>query len=193
MVIIGVDQSYTDSGLAVAKNNKIKYISNLKNKGFSCKAEYRAALKEKLRKIILKIYKHYGTDIKIIVERTRLYSTPSKTGSNKAFISMAYIKSSATLIAAVCDVAYEYGIDVYSVDTGAWKARILGSKKSAGDKKRTSISFVCRLGFADCITEIVTKGKNKGRKRFNDNMADAVCMSLYGFLPEKVQKLKLES
>lgn len=192
MVAIGVDQSYTDTGLAVAFNGKIKYITNSKNKGYSCKAEYRKALKEKIRKIILKVYKKYGTDVEIIVERTRLYSTPSKTDDKKAFISMAYIKSSATLIAAICDVAYEYDINVYSVDTSAWKAQILGSKKSTGDKKRTSISFVCKSGFEDDITEIISSGKNKGKKRYNDNKADAACMALYAFIPDKKKKLKLE-
>ena len=115
-------------------------------------------------------------------------------------VAVKYIKTAATLIAAVVDAAHDYGVKVYSVDTRSWKSKILGSSKSTGyapnlsssTRKDTSIFFVQRKYKID-ISYIVQRGKNKGQTRYNDNIADAICMALYGFLDEKTKKLQLEA
>ena len=103
------------------------------------------------------------------------------------FISTNYIKSTGALIGSIVDVAHEYGIEVYSADTRAWKSSIVGSsKKIKGDKKLATINFVIAKGFEDSIKSI----NKKNNVVYDDDAADSACIALYGFI--KDAKLKLE-
>ena len=83
------------------------------------------------------------------------------------------------------------------MDTRSWKSKIVGSSK--GKKKQV----------------LITKGKNKGKYKTitdnkietleyvknnlgidtkgDDDIADAICISKYGFLPKSLRNLKLET
>jgi hypothetical protein len=195
-IVIGIDQSYTDTGIGLARNGKLLFLQDCDFKGCDTNTEKRKHLENELRTLIETIsIKNVNEDpVIIIMERIRQFSK-----GTDSFISMPYIKAAATLYAVVIDLAWEYSIPVYSVDTRAWKAQILGSakskvkKKGMASKKETSIEKVIELGFYEDIKYVVKAGPNKGEVRFNDNMADAGCIALYGFIPKDAQKLKLEN
>lgn len=168
MVILGIDASYTKTGIGIAKNGELRKIKSIKFKGLNKKYEKRAKLKERLQYYI----NRYKPD-KIIIERTRQFSQ----GQNP-FIAMPMIKAGISILTIVVDIAYENGISVYSVDTRSWKSQVVGtSKPKNGNKKLPTIEFVESLGFE--VNE-------------DDDAADAGCIALYGFIPEEKQKLKLE-
>lgn len=165
MTSVALDTSYKRTGLAVAINNQVVTVHSVKFKTKDTKTEKRQKVAKRLEYLI----KRYSPDI-IITERTRQFSA--------GFMSMPAIAAQVTMTAVVVDVAFKYGIPVYSVDTRSWKAQILGtSKPKGGDKKRPALEFVETLGF---------------ELNNNDDAADAACMSLYPFIPKEKQKLKLE-
>lgn len=155
MIIMGIDASYTRTGLAIAEDGKLKAVKSIKFKGLKKKPEKRANLRKKVEKYI----KKYQPDM-IIVERTRQFST-----GDKPFIAMAMIKTGISMLTTIIDVAYENGIQVYSVDTRAWKSAVIGtSKPKGGDKKLPTLEYVKSLGF-DVYDD--------------DDAADGACIALF--------------
>lgn len=192
-VVIGIDQSYADTGITVAVNGKIKKIYDINYKGIKGNTAKRAHMAYWIERLINKIPD--GHELIIITERIR---TRSHTTGGREFISNDYIKSTGALVATIIDVAERYGVDVYSVDTRSWKAQVLGSaiskKKKSGvvARKETAVQKVISLGFKEEISYRLKSGPNKGKLKYNDNMADSACIALYGFIPEYKQKLKPE-
>lgn len=161
MIIMGIDASYTRTGLAIAEDGKLKTVKSIKFKGLKKKPEKRANLKMKVENYI----KKYQPDM-IVVERTRQFST-----GDKPFIALNMIKTGISLLTTIIDVAYENGIPVYSVDTRAWKSAVIGtSKPKSGDKKLPGLEFVKSLGF-----EVYD----------DDDASDAACISLFYWYAEK--------
>jgi Holliday junction resolvasome RuvABC endonuclease subunit len=155
MVIMGIDASYTRTGLAIAEDGKLKIVKSIKFKGLKKKPEKRANLKMKVENYI----KKYQPEM-IVVERTRQFST-----NDKSFIAMNMIKTGISILTCIIDVAYANGIKVYSVDTRAWKSAVIGtSKPKDGDKKLPGLEFVKSLGF-DVYDD--------------DDAADGACIALF--------------
>ena len=155
MTIIGIDASYTRTGLAIAEDGKLKIVKSIKFKGLKKKPEKRANLKMKVENYI----KKYQPDM-IVVERTRQFST-----GDKSFIAMNMIKTGISILTAIVDVAYENNLKVYSVDTRAWKSAVVGtSKPKGGDKKLPTLEYITSLGF-DVYDD--------------DDAADAACIALF--------------
>lgn len=165
MIVIGIDQSYTRTGIAIVEDNTLIKLYSMNFKKVKSKAEKRNKLREKLRKIL----KRYTPD-KIIVERVRQFSA--------GFMSMNAIACHISITTAIIDVAYEFNLEVVSVDTRSWKSQVLGtSKPKNGDKKYYAKQFIEKLGWE------IDK---------NDDVADAACIAFYGFIPIANQKLKVE-
>ena len=193
-IIIGIDQSYKDTGITLAADRKIKNVISLKLGKLEFNSEKRKVLKDTLNKIVIKML-NKSDDVTIIIERIRL--------SSQGFISMDYIKSIGALNAIIVDVAYNHNIPVYSVDTRSWKSNIIGTSKGEAnpygfdEKKWPTIKWAIRNGYEKYIIEDVkNKRKKKGvvikgerRITYNDNKADSIGIALYGFLPEGKQKL----
>lgn len=155
MTVMGIDASYTRTGLAIAKDGKLEIVRSIKFKGLKSKPEKRANLKKKVESYI----KKYQPEM-IIVERTRQFST-----NDKSFIAMNMIKTGISILTCIIDVAYENNIKVYSVDTRAWKSAVIGtSKAKSGDKKLPGLEFISSLGF-DVYDD--------------DDAADAACIALF--------------
>ena len=190
-VIIGIDEAYAETGIAVGLDGEIKYVKGIKFKGCQNNTQKRQELARELERIVSKLYIKYN--VTVVVERIRLHSH-----SETQFISQDYIKSVGAMLAVIIDTMRKFNVDVYSVDTRSWKAQVLGSSKSSAKKegvvlkKESSVRKAIELGFGEQITSIIKQGKNKGKKKYDDNMADAICITLYGFLPKARQKLKLE-
>jgi hypothetical protein len=66
-------------------------------------------------------------------------------------------------------------------------------------KKAKAVDFIEALG-CDCTlrdangkVEVFKSGPRKGVRKEDDDKADAGCIALYGFIPEKKQKLENET
>lgn len=206
-VVIGIDQSYTRTGITVLCDKEIFEMYSLDFKGYKTNTDKRAILKIKLCEIIEQIVTELDMpdDITIITERIRLRS--------QGFLSENYIKSTGALVAVIVDVADEYHIPVYSVDTRAWKSAIVGSSKTLNNpyginpEKYRTILYLKQRGLLKWIAEeyegrgekgvieanrMVRGRKEKVRIKINDDLADSYCIAMYGFLPKNKQKLKEE-
>lgn len=181
---------------------------NINYAGYKTNTDKRAFLKIKLTDIIEQIITELNApdDITIITERIRLRS--------QGFLSENYIKSTGALVAVIVDVAGEYHIPVYSVDTRAWKSAIVGSSKPLNNpyginpEKYHTILYMRDRGLLHWIAEEYKGRGEKGviwanrrsvdgkkeriRIKINDDLADSYCIAMYGFLPKGRQKLKEE-
>lgn len=197
-IIIGIDQSYTRTGITVLKNKQIHRMKSLDFKGCRNNTEKRELLSDILESLINEAD---SDNIKIITERIRLRS--------QGFLSEAYIKSTGALIATIIDIADTYDIPVYSVDTRSWKSQIVGNSKPLENKyginpeKYRTILHLKQKGLLRFIIEPyngrATKGivnvnidGTKTPCRINDDLADSYCIAMYGYLPKSKQKLKWE-
>lgn len=193
--IIGIDQSYKNTGISVASQKGLEYISSVRLYKLASNTEKRLEVASRVSEIIEQFSKEYIVD-KIIIERIRLQS--------QGFLNIDYIKSIGALNAIIVDTANKYNIPVYSVDTRAWKSKVVGTCKPKENKygvdphKWPTLLFVKNLGFTSDILVPASKKKKgiieiKGEKyMFNDDAADSACIALYGFIPENKQNLMKE-
>ena len=197
-IVIGIDQSYTRTGITILKNKKLVEMKSIDFHDCNNNTEKRRLLKDILSNYILE----YGEEETIIItERIRLRS--------QGFLSEAYIKSTGALVATIIDVANIYDIPVYSVDTRSWKGQIVGDSKPLNNQyginkeKYRTILYLRSKGLLKYIAEPyngrgkqgVVNIKINGKKtpcKINDDLADSYCIAMYGFLPEHKQKLKEE-
>lgn len=202
-VVIGIDQSYTRTGITVLKNKQVYRMKSLDFKECRNNTEKRLEVYTYIETLFKRLLKKEieNKNVIIITERIRLRS--------QGFLSESYIKSTGALIATIIDVAEIYGVPVYSVDTRSWKSQIVGSSKPLDNpyginpEKYRTILYLRDRGLLKYIAEEY-KGKGKkgvinvkidGKKVpciINDDLADSYCIALYGYLPKTKQKLKEE-
>ena len=190
-VWIGVDQSYTDTGIAVVRGGKVVYVGDVNFKGCADRYEKRLQLVSKLEGIILKLKTKYAVSVNI--EAVRLFS------GSQPHISTQYIFATCALVGIIVDVCRKHSVPVYWVETRSWKKAILGRSKPTGRKlagvkdknKVDAIMYCIALGLKDKISYVVKCGKNKGQIKYNDNRADAVCIALCGALhKDKIKNIE---
>lgn len=162
MISLGIDQSYTQLGIALTEApGKLISYKSYNYKGLKSKSEKRLFV----RKLVGYAIKKYAPDV-IVVERIRTFS--------QGFISTGYIKATGALIGTIVDVAYPQ--PVWSADTRSWKSRVCGSSKGMHNAdKGVSVRFI----------------REKFGLETNDDEADAICISLHGLNFEKLVALKL--
>lgn len=188
-IVIGIDQSYKDTGITIACDGKVKKVENISLQKLKNNTERR-----KLVADVLNSYISFATDktenVEVIVERIRLVSA--------GVLSMDYIKSMGALIALIVDIAAEYHVPVYSVDTRAWKTAVVGTAKEKQNKygldpkKWPTILWCIKNGYKDKIIEYDVGKRKKGvlekdgiRYTYNDNKADSIGIALYGFIKNR--------
>lgn len=197
-IVIGIDQSYTRTGITVLEDKKVLGMHSVNFDGCKTNTEKR----EHLKHFIESLFDNYNIDnVMVITERIRLRS--------QGFLSESYIKSTGALIATIIDIFATYDIPVYSVDTRSWKSQIVGNSKplensyGINKEKYRTILYLRSKGLLKHIVEPYTgRGKQgvvnikiNGKKtpcKINDDLADSYCIAMYGFLPEHKQKLKEE-
>ena len=198
-VVIGIDQSYTRTGITILKDKEVVEMFSLEYEHCKNNSEKRTALENTLHEMVLD---HNITSPLVITERIRLRS--------QGFLSEAYIKATGALIATIIDFFHYYNeIPVYSVDTRSWKSQIVGNSKPLNNpyginpEKYRTILYLKQKGL---LRYIVEEYKGKGEKgvisvkidgqrvpcKINDDLADSYCIAMYGFLPKGKQKLKEE-
>lgn len=187
--IIGVDQSYSRTGISISVDNKLKKVTSVDFKLVKTKYAKRKLLQEKLRKAIESCLKKYRSEeIAVVHERVRTFTSG-------ADLRPDVIKAHTQLALYICDTATEYGIGTWSVDTRAWKSAVLGTAKPSVEifpgvnnpQKILAVKKVIELGFKDSIEN------HKYRQHtvfYDDDAADSACISLYPFTQRP--KLKRE-
>lgn len=188
-IVIGIDQSYTRTGISVCADGKLLKVTSINFPKCKNKSEKRIYLADVLTKLLSNVTRKCVSCI-ILCERIRTFSyNQSKEQDKQMFISTGYIKATGALIATIVDTAYRFGVPVYSVDTRSWKAQVVGSSKGskADGNKLATVKHVASLGF-----NLSTTNK-KGTIVHDDDACDSACIALYGFIKEDKQSLKQEA
>lgn len=202
-VVLGLDQSYEETGFAFGVDGKIVNAGSFKyhcNRNPITKINARKRLYNDVSRCIDKAYDNGYNSIDIYIEKVR-----NEGRTTFDFLKMAGAMES-TIQHAVYDqflvLSSRIKIRLYAVSTISWKSKIVGSvKKQNNDLKldpskyQTMMKCV-ELGYENYLFKPVdTKTRNgiikieQGQKyTYNDNIADAICICLYGFLPLEIQK-----
>lgn len=194
-VIIGLDQSYKNTGTTIICDKKIKQIKSIYLDKLASNSERRRVLGEKLDGLLRLVVEKSDKQI-CIIERIRLQS--------QGFVNIDYIKSIGALNATIVDCCAKYGIKVYSVDTRCWKAQVVGTSKPMSNKfgvspeKWPTVKWVISKGFEDSILAPVYGRKQKGtferngqKFMYNNDAADSAGIAMFGIVGDK-SKLKEE-
>ena len=191
-LVIGVDQSYTRTGITLAADGVRLRTNDVTFKPSDCHSEKRYKVTNKIAHII-KLNKHKATKVIVIVERIRQFSGGS--------LSMDYIKSTGALIGAIVDVCRLIDVPVYSADTRAWKSSVIGTSKPEANKfnvdpkKWPTIKwFIKHYGEGELLTPVSNRHKNYAKVidgvkyLYNDDKADSAGLALYGFAQNRTLK-----
>ena len=119
-VVIGIDESYTRTGVAVLLNGNMFRTMSINFEKSKSNSEKRLYLKGFLNDLVPSIVKDCNVktkDITVIVERIRTFSG--------GHLSTQYLITTGALVETIGDAFYKYKIPVYSVDTKACKNSIV--------------------------------------------------------------------
>lgn len=195
-VIIGIDQSYKNTGITIIADGKIKIVRSIQLSKLKSNSDKRRVLKQHLFTLLSQISSKCN-NIVCIIERIRLRS--------QGFININYIKSIGALNAIIVDVMSEFDVKVYSVDTRCWKAQVIGTSKPLDNEygvppeKYPTVVWCIKQGFKSSIlidmsstkTRKGTFVKDGKRYKFNDDAADSCAIAMFGVIGDK-SKLELE-
>ena len=194
-VVIGIDQSYNNTGISIAADGKLKKVKSLRLDGYKTNGEKRRALAETLDGLLRSVASK-SEKLVCIIERIRLRS--------QGFLNIDYIKSIGALNSIIVDKCHEHGVEVYSVDTRCWKAQVIGTSKPQAnkygvpDEKWPTVKWVIKQGLEDSILVSVQGKKSKGtfvrdgqKYMYNNDAADSAGIAMFGFIGDP-DKLRLE-
>lgn len=194
-VVVGIDQSYNNTGISIAADGKLVKVRSLKLDKHETNSDRRRALAETLDGLLKAVCPKAKTVV-CIIERIRLRS--------QGFLNIDYIKSIGALNSIIVDVCHKYSIDVYSVDTRCWKAQVIGTSKpmpndfGVPEEKWPTVKWLIKQGWEDSILIPIEGRKTKGtftrdgqKYMYNNDAADSAGIAMFGFLGPK-DKLQLE-
>lgn len=194
-VIIGIDQSYKNTGISIVCDGVLKQVKSIKLNDCQSNSERRRVLSQKLNSL-LKLVVQKSDEQVCIIERIRLQS--------QGFINIDYIKSIGALNATIVDCCSHYNIKVYSVDTRCWKAQVVGTSKPKSNKfgvppeKWPTVQWCIKQGFKDSILVPVFGRRSKGtfligdqKYEYNNDAADSSAIAMFGVIGDQ-NKLKEE-
>lgn len=181
--IIGVDQSYTRTGIAIIVNGEIKKIGSI---NFTNHQHNKTTKRLEVRRVVGNtldacLIRFKPDEIVVLCERIRTFTSSFD-------IRPDFMISQGALVACLVDEAYVRGVKTFSVDTRAWKSKVLGTSKPIFEplegvenpQKFGSVRKMIELGFGEEIKRY--KGNGKGKEwKYDDDAADAACIGLYGF------------
>jgi len=195
-VCVGIDQSYKRTGISVSADGELLRVTSVDLSKLKSKTEKRRKLQDTVKACLFQVSQRADETV-VLLERVRTFSD--------GFLSTPYVKSMGALNSVVVDVAFDYDIDVYDVDTRAWKAAVIGTSKpkhnmyGVNEKKFPTVQWCCRKGFRKQLLHEVkgrrTKGtfeRNGKKYEFDDDAADSAAISMFWFLGDR-GKLKKES
>lgn len=197
-IVIGIDQSYQNTGVTIVVDGKIKKIASIQLKQCKTNSDKRKLLSTKLGSVFGRASSRCG-NVVCIVERARLHGGPT------SFINIDAIKAIGALTATIVDAASEYNIPVYSVDTRCWKSQVIGTSKgernifNVPEEKWPTIQWICGQGFEDSILIDITGSKrtkgtferNGHKYIYNNDAADSAGIAMFWYKGDH-SKLKEE-
>lgn len=194
-VIIGIDQSYNNTGISIAADGKLMKVKSLHLDKYKLNSERRRALAKTLDGLLSSVCPK-AKQIICIIERIRLHS--------QGFLNMDYIKSISAINSVIVDTCYTWNVPVYSVDTRCWKAQVIGTSKpmpnkyGVPDEKWPTIRWLINQGWESSILIPVEGRKSKGtfvrngqKYMYNNDAADSAGIAMFGFMGDH-NKLQLE-
>jgi hypothetical protein len=187
-IVIGVDQSYTNTGLAVIADGTVVKALLVPFSSAQNKPEKRIAVARYIADIVERALT-MAPKVIVVCEQIRAFKGSS--------LSLEYVATTGALVGTIVDRCFLLGVPVYSVDTRVWKARIVGTCKPDArncppcvePQKWPTIKFILKRTDVkkSWITAPVTKRSKKydlmyknERCRYLDDVADAICIGLYG-------------
>ena len=195
-VVIGIDQSYNNTGISIAADGKLVKVRSLQLNEYKTNSEKRRALANTLDGLLRAVCPK-AKEVVCIIERIRLRS--------QGFLNIDYIKSIGALNSIIVDKFHEYGIQVYSVDTRCWKAQVVGTSKQMANKfgvpeeKWPTVRWLLKQGWESSILILIEGRKTKGtfirqgkKYMYNNDAADSAGIAMFGFVgdQEKLQEEK---
>lgn len=204
-LVIGIDQSYKNTGISISVETwegriKLLKVSSIFLEKYANNSDKRWILTNKLKQILKAINGKASTAI-CIIERIRLRS--------KGFLNIDYIKSIGALNALIVDVMSYYDIPVFSVDTRCWKAQIVGTSKPGNPdnpyamepEKYPTFEWL-KMNYPHLLMSVFIDMTDTRKKKnvfeengklwkINDDACDSAAISLFGFYGQK-DKLELE-
>ncbi len=126
MIALSLDQSYARTGVAIAEDGELRYVSSFTMWGDKVNK------RKVIRNIVCALSSRYSPDM-VVFERIRMFS--------KGMVSMATIMSLGSLSAAVVDAS---DVPTYSIDTRSWKSKVLGKASSS---KEDAVKHIGKLGW----------------------------------------------
>ena len=198
LVVIGIDQSYQNTGISIVVDGKLKDVKSIRLDKFKSNSERRRALRNKINGL-LAVVAPKANEIVCVVERARLHGGPT------SFINIDAIKAIGALTATIVDVCDEYNVPVYSVDTRCWKSQVIGTSKpeinkyGVPEEKWPTVKWVIGKGFEDKILIDVTGSrKSKGtfvrgdkKYMYNNDAADSAGIAMFYCIGDRT-KLQTE-
>lgn len=192
-VVIGIDQSYKKTGVAM-------YIYNRETKkgrfwqtfaitpNEPIKVRERATIISHIDGLIRAFRWDFDVDeVWICFERPRLFS--------KGHISAAYLLSIGALNGAIIDLADSWYMSCYSIDTRAWRRAAVGTcerkenNKGIPPEKYFTVKHFCKAGYKNRLIWQDAEGK----KHYEHDIADAMGIAVAAARLEGSALLRLET
>lgn len=199
-IIIGIDQSYKNTGISVSADGKLKKVHSVHLEHIENNSKKRKKLRTTLERILQKVIPQ-GECTEVIIERIRLRS--------QGFLNINYIKSIGALNAVIVDVCNEHDIKVSSVDTRCWKAQVVGTSKpgpknnlwNMEPEKYPTFEWL-KQNYPLLVPSVFIdmSGTRKSKNVFelqgklwkiNDDACDSAAISMFGFVGDR-RKLQEE-
>ena len=194
-VVIGIDQSYNNTGISIAADGKLKKVRSVFLDKYKSNSERRRALTETLDGLLRAVCPK-ANNVVCIIERIRLHS--------QGFLNIDYIKSIGALNSIIVDKCQEYGVEVCSVDTRCWKAQVIGTSKpcpnnfGVPEEKWPMVRWLINQGWENSLLIPIEGRKTKGtfvrngqKYMYNNDAADSAGIAMFGFKGDQ-DKLQLE-
>lgn len=194
-VVIGIDQSYNNTGISIAADGKLLKVKSIKLDKIELNSEKRRVLANKLNSLLKAVYPK-TKEVICIIERIRLRS--------QGFLNIDYIKSIGALNSVIVDKCDEFNVPVYSVDTRCWKAQVIGTSKPMANKfgvpeeKWPTVKWLIKQGWEKDLLIKIEGRKTKGtfvkdgqKYMYNNDAADSAAIAMFGFIGGK-DKLQSE-
>ena len=194
-VVVGIDQSYNNTGISIAADGKLLKVRSLQLDGYKTNSERRRALANTLSGLLRSVCPKAKETV-CIIERIRLRS--------QGFLNIDYIKSIGALNSIIVDKCNEYNVSVYSVDTRCWKAQVIGTSKpmpneyGVPEEKWPTVKWLIKQGWEESLLIPVVGRKTKGtftrdgqKFMYNNDAADSAGIAMFGFKGD-CDKLQLE-
>lgn len=190
--IIGIDQSYTNTGMCIIVNKKVKNAINVDLSKFNSDPVKRHTIKHKLTDIVGKCVTNGFEEIQVWIEQTRI---------NQGQTTFSLINRQGALQGAIEDQLYKLNktykhvnIRLFTVPTISWKTRFADSR----DKQENDVGIppekylTCRkvsiLGYEKFCLKECSKQTKKPFKivdgikyKFDHDIADCIGIGMYAF------------